>query len=244
MGTSHLTSPSRWVLFLFVSFLLVIALLGIYGRSFWFPVYIKMVGKRTTQEVYEQYSARIEPKLNSLFAQANLAYPPQKIAFYAIKQEKILELWAKNDGPWTRIKNYPILKMSGKLGPKLREGDKQVPEGIYKIIGLNPNSAYHLSMKLNYPNAFDLKYANQDGRENPGSNIFIHGKAISVGCLAMGDKAIEELFLLSHKMGGKDIEVVISPIDFRHNRPIIPEGTPVWTMELYQLLIQAGKKYN
>ncbi|NJN46820.1 MAG: L,D-transpeptidase family protein [Candidatus Competibacteraceae bacterium] len=95
---------------------------------------------------------------------------------------------------WQPIKHYPVLAASGTLGPKLCEGDRQVPEGIYRIKSLNPNSAYHLSLELDYPNAFDLRQAERDGRNNPGSAICIHGKAVSVGCLAMGDTAIEELY--------------------------------------------------
>jgi murein L,D-transpeptidase YafK len=72
-------------------------------------------------------------------------------------------------------------RASGKAGPKLREGDGQVPEGIYRIDGLNPNSSYHLSLKLNYPNDFDLEQARTEGRTELGGDIFIHGKAVSIG---------------------------------------------------------------
>ena len=79
---------------------------------------------------------------------------------------------------------------------KLREGDRQVPEGLYRLIGRNPNSNYHLSMKLDYPNSYDPRHAKREGRSNPGSNIFIHGKSLSVGCLAMSGEAIEAFFVL------------------------------------------------
>jgi murein L,D-transpeptidase YafK len=68
-------------------------------------------------------------------------------------------------------------------------------------------------MKLNYPNQFDLKWAKHEGRKSPGTNIFIHGKAVSIGCLAMGDKSIEELFVLSKLVGLKNVRVIISPSD-------------------------------
>jgi len=71
------------------------------------------------------------------------------------------------------VADYRITAASGTAGPKLREGDRQVPEGIYRIVGLNPNSRYHLSMKLDYPNAFDRHQAARDGRARPGSDIFI-----------------------------------------------------------------------
>ena len=72
-------------------------------------------------------------------------------------------------------------------------------------------------MKLNYPNEFDLAHAKIEGRTKPGSNIFIHGKAVSIGCLAMGDKTIEELFILANDVGINNITVVISPLDPRVN---------------------------
>ena len=108
----------------------------------------------------------------------------------------MLELWASQNGNWRFIKQYSINGASGAPGPKLREGDRQVPEGLYRLIGRNPNSNYHLSMKLDYPNSYDLRHAKREGRSNPGSNIFIHGKSLSVGCLAMSGEAIEAFFVL------------------------------------------------
>ena len=87
----------------------------------------------------------------------------------------------------------PILAASGVSGPK-REGDKQVPEGFYRIELLNPNSRYHLSLRVNYPNADDLERARQDGRalSTLGGDIMIHGGSASIGCLALGDPAVGE----------------------------------------------------
>jgi murein L,D-transpeptidase YafK len=116
-------------------------------------------------------------------------------------------------GKFHLIRDYYIQVASGGAGPKLRQGDRQVPEGIYRIVKLDPNSHYHLSMKLNYPNEFDLLHARQDGRKAPGSNILIHGKAVSIGCLAMGDEAIEELFVLTEHVGVEKVKVVIAPHD-------------------------------
>jgi hypothetical protein len=89
-------------------------------------------------------------------------------------------------------------------------------------------------MKLNYPNQFDLKHALSEGRDEPGTNIFIHGKAVSIGCLAMGDKAIEELFVLTAMTGKSAIEIAIAPSDPR-NGDIIPlaDGHPDWVKSLY-----------
>lgn len=156
----------------------------------------------------------------------------------AIKDKGILELWAQNNNSWKFVKGYKIQGASGKLEPKLREGDCQVPEGIYRIIGLNPNSSYHLSMKINYPNEFDLLHAKREGRSEPGSNIFIHGNSVSIGCLAMGDAAIEELFCLVHKVGKSNVKVIITPSDPRAGQLSPPDGAPEWVTELYSKIEQ------
>jgi hypothetical protein len=111
------------------------------------------------------------------------------------------------------------------------------PEGIYRIEALNPNSHYHLSMKINYPNEFDLVHAWQEGRTDPGSDIFIHGRAASIGCLAMGDKVIEELFVLTAHVGAEKVKVIIAPYDPRIS-PLETdsEELPEWTPELYSLI--------
>lgn len=111
----------------------------------------------------------------------------------------------------------------------------QVPEGIYRIEYLNPNSSYHLSMKLNYPNDFDLTHAKAEGRSEPGTNIFIHGKAVSIGCLAMGDEVAEELFVLASDIGHRNIAVAMATRDPRKNK-LSPIPELPWTEELYQNL--------
>jgi len=107
-----------------------------------------------------------------------------------------------------------------------------VPEGIYSIAGLNPNSSFHLSLKLNYPNSFDLMHAKAEGRSSPGSNIFIHGNAVSIGCLAMGDPAVEEIFVLVADVERTNAEVAIAPSDPRI-QPLEPLQDLPWTTELY-----------
>ena len=145
-----------------------------------------------------------------------------------------MELWARDNGKFKLIRPYNIKAASGMRGPKLRQGDRQVPEGIYHIAHLNPNSNYHLSMKVDYPNEFDIDHAMYDGRHDLGGDIFIHGKNVSAGCLAMGDAAIEELFVLAAHVGASNIKVVIAPSDPRL-RPLDTShpSLPVWTPELY-----------
>lgn len=201
-------------LFFLVALVIGGALFYHYGRGVWVPKVTTVIsGKKTVADVVNTHKSSAEADLKPLFSKQGLSYPPKEIALISFKDTKVLELWARDLGDFKLVHSYPIKAASGELGPKLEEGDRQVPEGIYRIEGLNPNSSYHLSMKLNYPNQFDLKWAKREGRKFPGTNIFIHGKAVSIGCLAMGDKAIEELFVLSKMVGLKNIRVIISPSD-------------------------------
>jgi murein L,D-transpeptidase YafK len=109
------------------------------------------------------------------------------------------------------LKTFPILAQSGNPGPKHQEGDLQVPEGVYRIAVFNPESRFHLSLGLNYPNEADR--ARVDSRK-PGGDIYIHGSAVSIGCLAMGDEAIEQIFLLAYDVknaGQRELPVHIFP---------------------------------
>jgi murein L,D-transpeptidase YafK len=216
-----------------------------FARDLWAPVAQNILGKKTTADVIQLYGTRVREDLTQFFISAKITYPPKKVTFLAMKEEKILEVWASNDGSnYVFIRSYKIQKTSGKKGPKLREGDFQVPEGKYSIIGLNPNSAYHLSMKLNYPNAFDRLHAEKEGRDEPGTNIFIHGKAVSIGCLAMGDKTIEELFILSKDVGIHNVEVVISPYDPRVKKLAYNTQTQAdWVGELYKNIAKEYAQY-
>lgn len=111
----------------------------------------------------------------------------------AFKQERILELWLQNkDRKFELFRTYPIAAASGELGPKLREGDRQVPEGFYFVppSKMNPQSDFHLSFNIGYPNRYDLAH------DRTGSFIMVHGSNVSIGCLAMTDKKIEEIYTL------------------------------------------------
>ena len=158
----------------------------------------------------------------------------------AIKDSRLMELWARSGGPWRHVRNYPIKGMSGVAGPKLKEGDLQVPEGLYRIALLNPNSAFHLSLKLDYPNAFDRDMAALEGRRNLGGDIFIHGNRVSKGCLAMGDRAIEELFVLTAAVGKERVSVLISPHDFRLPQSPSPStlAQADWHLQLYRFIAE------
>jgi murein L,D-transpeptidase YafK len=108
------------------------------------------------------------------------------------KLESELELWVQKDGRFVRLASYPICLWSGRLGPKLREGDRQAPEGFYTVSAeqLNPNSRWHRSFNLGFPNAFDQAH----GRT--GSLIMVHGGCLSIGCYAMTDPVVDEIWRL------------------------------------------------
>lgn len=201
------------------------------------PDLLGLRGQHTVDDIVQTYGDYIAGNLSYYFKQAKVSYPPKEITLVALKQEKKMELWARDSGEFRFIRHYRIMAASGEAGPKLRQGDRQVPEGIYRITRLNPNSNYYLSMKINYPNAFDLSHARQAGRTNLGTDIYIHGSSFSSGCLAMGDLSIEELFVLTAQVGIKNVKVVIAPHDSR----VMPlavdaEKLPDWTPELYSAI--------
>jgi len=198
------------------------------------PLPLPSGDRRSVEDVLALYGPTAEQQLQPRFQRAGVAYPPRELMLVAYKAERVLELWARDQGEFRLIREYPILAASGTAGPKLRQGDLQVPEGIYRIDGLNPNSRFHLSMRINYPNEFDWDRAEEDGRDHLGSDIFIHGKDLSVGCVAIGDAAIEELFVLVAQTGAERAGVVIAP----HDPRLVPlradqEWLPEWTPELY-----------
>jgi murein L,D-transpeptidase YafK len=195
-----------------------------------------MAEARTIESVVAEYGPAAHASLRPAFAKAGVAYPPPLIWLVAFKEERRVELWAASGKERRRIKDYAIQAASGGLGPKLREGDLQVPEGVYGILWLNPNSSYHLSMKVDYPNAFDREKAAHDQRTTLGGDIFIHGRAVSIGCIALGDAAIEELFVLVSEVGVAHVHAVIVPRDLRRMAaPALPNG-PSWLSELYAAL--------
>ena len=136
-----------------------------------------------------------------------------RIYLRAFKEEKIIEIWARNatDTVFIPVQEIPICDISGDVGPKRRSHDMQVPEGFYRIIDLNPYSKYFLSIQINYPNASD---SIRGTRGRLGNEIFIHGDCISSGCMAITDDKIQELFVYcieAYNSGQKNIEMAIYP---------------------------------
>lgn len=194
--------------------------------------------EKTVADRLEQYGATARTRLRPHFEQAGISYPPQALAFIGLKQEKSVEIYARQGtNDFKFIRAYPVLAASGVAGPKLREGDRQVPEGIYNIEWLNPNSSYHLSMRIGYPNAFDRAQAAKENRTKLGGDIMIHGDARSVGCLAMGDEAAEDFFVLAADTGIENITVILSPVDFRAGKAVPADAKLTdWTASLYETI--------
>jgi murein L,D-transpeptidase YafK len=109
------------------------------------------------------------------------------------KEDRQLEAWIEKNGTFELFQTFDICNYSGALGPKLKEGDRQSPEGFYHVAksALNPNSSFHLSFNLGFPNAFDRAQA------RTGSFLMVHGKCSSIGCYAMTDPGIERIYVLA-----------------------------------------------
>jgi murein L,D-transpeptidase YafK len=136
---------------------------------------------------------RLQPQLNAELATRSPALG-QPAFIRIFKETKEFELWLQPEAgaPFQLFRNYPIALFSGYLGPKTREGDMQAPEGFYSFgkSHLNPASRYHLAFNIGYPNAYDRHH------ERTGSLIMVHGRNVSIGCFAMTDPVIEEIYLI------------------------------------------------
>ncbi len=197
------------------------------------PVIRSYSQRKTVEDQMQIYAAPVRSRLQPLFSERKIDYPPVKLIMVAVKGTGELQVYvADKNGPFVFVRSYPIVAASGILGPKLRSGDCQVPEGVYRLTP-EPNTPYHLALRLNYPNEMDLARAKTDGRTNPGSDILVHGSDGSVGCLAMGDPTSEDLFVLACDTADRDIPLIICPVDFRKHEPPEIEDAPRWLPDLY-----------
>jgi len=243
-----------------VAILLIVISIGAFyyfGKDIWYPYYdkylvekdvapiecpkcpkcpekIKIVEKNVTIFKKLEENLTSKQRLKRYLADSDFVIYPKKLTLIALKHEKRLEVWGKRDKEWKHIHDYSFSGFSGKLGPKLQQGDRQIPEGIYGISYLNPNSKFHLSMKIDYPNEFDKKMAKRDKRVNLGGDIMIHGSDKTIGCIPIGDESIEELYFLAQKVGIKNIKVILSPVDFRRMTVRIKNDKYPWLKELYR----------
>ena len=172
--------------------------------------------------------APVPPKLLADIADKNMDIG-SPILVRVFKTESELEVWKQDrSGRYALLKTYPICKWSGDLGPKIREGDRQAPEGFYDITPaqMNPNSQYYLAFNMGYPNAFDRAH------DRTGAHLMVHGDCSSRGCYAMSDEQIQEIFALGRESffgGQKSFQVQAYPFRMtaanmakHRNNPNIP----------------------
>lgn len=159
------------------------------------------------------------PDLETLIKSKGFDTEKFRIFIRIFKEEQKTEIWISKStkSKFELLKTYDIARSSGIIGPKRAEGDLQVPEGFYHIDRFNPLSSFHLSLGINYPNASDKIL----GKEKPGSDIFIHGSDVTVGCVPLTDDKIKEVYTLAVQArngGQKKIEVYIYPFEMTEKK--------------------------
>ncbi len=158
-----------------------------------------------------------ETSISQCMSKMNLSFGDE-VFIRIFKLTAELEVWVKSDDYYQLLKIYPICKQSGYLGPKLIEGDKQGPEGFYSVTknNLNPNSQYYLSFNIGFPNSYDRLH------NRTGSALMVHGDCISVGCYAMGDEKIDEIYkLVESALESGQQEVLVHIFPFRMSDDIM-----------------------
>lgn len=163
-----------------------------------------------------------EDTLRREFSAKKLAWPANYVYIRSFKYDSELEVWVRSKitDEFKLFKTYKVCAMAGALGPKRIEGDYQVPEGFYYINEFKPNSMYHLSLGLNYPNPSDVILSDS---VQPGGDIYIHGSCVTEGCIPITNPQIEELYVLTAhaRSKGQDfIPVHIFPIRFDNPRSL------------------------
>jgi murein L,D-transpeptidase YafK len=154
---------------------------------------------KTAQLKYSRVKSAYQDKeesVKALFTACKLDPAQSQLFIRAFKQEGILEVWARHPDQkgYQLIVTYPVCAASGMPGPKRYGGDGQVPEGFYYIDRFNPQSNFHLSLGINYPNESDRILGEKN---NLGGDIFIHGSCVTIGCLPLTDDKIKELYIMT-----------------------------------------------
>jgi len=158
--------------------------------------------------------ARSGAKLARALEAAGVPHP-RALLLRVFKEERVLEMWAavSPGGPFVHVGDRAVCASSGGPGPKARTGDGQVPEGLYRVTTLNPWSRFHLSLRLDYPNAADRARNPGVPVSALGGEIFIHGDCVTIGCVPIGDEAIEDVYLaaLETRSRGGEVSVLVLP---------------------------------
>ena len=186
------------------------------GYIFVFLIMLQTPSFKETQlkqaRVKVAYSEK-EEVVKQYFKNRSLQYKGFQLFLRAFKHEKILEVWVKEEAAntFSLLHTYDFCTTSGVLGPKRREGDQQIPEGVYQINHFNPQSNFYLSLGLSYPNASDKILSD---KQHPGGNIYIHGSCVTIGCIPITDDKIKELYVMAieaRNNGQEKISVHVFP---------------------------------
>ena len=156
---------------------------------------VTLSGCQTDGQLSGKHLKELSPQMLAELTKKNMP-KDSAILVRLFKEESELEVWKQDtSGRFALLKTYPICRWSGELGPKIKEGDRQAPEGFYTITPaqMNPNSSFHLSFNMGYPNAFDRAH----GRT--GAHLMVHGDCSSRGCYAMTNEQIEEIYALGRE---------------------------------------------
>lgn len=191
--------------------LAALALWPLAGRS----VMARIVSEPMHSDRAAAAARRVRPELERDLAAVGLRFG-DPVFLRIFKHERELELWMKHGAAYALFRTYPICTYSGALGPKLRQGDGQSPEGFYSVgpAQLNPTSQFHLAFNLGYPNAYDRAL----GRN--GDFLMVHGNCVSIGCYAMGDAQIEQIYtLLDAALRGGQSRADVHVFPFRFDHP-------------------------
>lgn len=190
------------------------------------------------------------PTLKKALYQKGVDIAAVEVFIRAFKQEQKLEVWVKKkaEEQFIFLKSYSFCKSSGQLGPKRQEGDYQIPEGLYHINIFNPLSNFHLSLGINYPNESDKILGDT---LQPGSDIYIHGGCMTIGCIPITNECIKELYTLTniaHEQGQTQIPVHIFPFQMDgHNMQkytsLYPPNTSFWNnLQIFHDYFEKNKK--
>jgi murein L,D-transpeptidase YafK len=147
------------------------------------------------EKVQQAYTEKYRT-VDSLLQLKHISPKSVNIFLRAFKDERVLEVWGKNAGEeqFQIIITYPFCAVSGELGPKRREGDGQIPEGVYTINHFNPMSNFFLSLGVSYPNRSDAILGKKGSL---GGEIYIHGNCVTIGCIPITDDLIKELYVIA-----------------------------------------------
>lgn len=190
-----------------------------------------------------------EQQLKADLGKINISYASVRVMLVGYKFEKRLDVYVSDhsEKSFQLLTSYPFCTLSGGLGPKRKEGDLQVPEGLYHIDRFNPSSSFHLSLGINYPNASDKMLSD---KKHPGGDIFIHGNCVSIGCIPITDECIKSVYILcveAVEKGQQQIPVYIFPCEMNEkNMSILKNnfsGNNIY-LSFWENLSQAYQRWN